>query len=163
VALFALLLSATVHAQDFLSSELSSERTIALIESKDFDSKESTSDSESQTQEHQNWLFHMQGTETQIFSEGTKLSAVCAMQGSNLRLVAAATARNAKKHETARTCNFSFLISNSTSQRAISSVVEHLLHTQGVAGSIPASRISSDRALALERLASYLELCPNTK
>jgi hypothetical protein len=61
VALFALLLSATVHAQDFLSSELSSERTIALIESKDFDSKESTSDSESQTQEHQNWLFHMQG------------------------------------------------------------------------------------------------------
>src|ERR1700719_2012229 len=68
------------------------------------------------------------------------------MQGSNLRLVAAATARNAKEHKPARTCNFSFLISNSESQRAISSVVEHLLHTQGVAGSIPASRISSERS-----------------
>jgi hypothetical protein len=45
-----------------------------------------------------------------------------------------------KKREPAGTCNFQFLISNSKSQRAISSVVEHLLHTQGVAGSIPASR-----------------------
>jgi hypothetical protein len=58
-----LLLSATVHGQDFLSSELSSERTIALIERRDSDSKESASDSEGQTPEHQNWLFHIQGTE----------------------------------------------------------------------------------------------------
>jgi hypothetical protein len=36
--------------------------------------------------------------------------------------------------------NFQFLIAISI--RAISSVVEHLLHTQGVAGSIPASRRS---------------------
>jgi hypothetical protein len=37
--------------------------------------------------------------------------------------------------------NFQFLIP--TSQSAISSVVEHLLHTQGVVGSIPTSRISN--------------------
>src|SRR5438034_340221 len=66
-------------------------------------------------------------------------------------LVAVATGRNAKKHETARTCNFQFLISNSRSQRAISSVVEHLLHTQGVAGSIPASRTLRKTELAGSR------------
>jgi high affinity Mn2+ porin len=58
-----LLLSATVHAQDFLSGELSSDRTVALIERKDSDSKESASDNQSQIPEHQNWLFHIQGTE----------------------------------------------------------------------------------------------------
>jgi high affinity Mn2+ porin len=63
VASLALLLSATVHAQDFLSGELSSERNIALIEREDSDSKESVSDNQSQTPEHQNWLFHVQGTE----------------------------------------------------------------------------------------------------
>ena len=56
-----------------------------------------------------------------------------------------------KKREAAQTCNFQFLISNSKSQRAISSVVEHLLHTQGVAGSIPASRTLRKTALAGSR------------
>jgi high affinity Mn2+ porin len=63
MASFMLLLSATIHAQDFLSCELPSERTLALIEGKDLDSKESASDNQSQTAEHQNWLFHVQGTE----------------------------------------------------------------------------------------------------
>jgi high affinity Mn2+ porin len=63
MALFMLLWSATIHAQDFLSCELSSERTLALIEGNDSDSKESASDNQSQTPEHQNWLFHIQGTE----------------------------------------------------------------------------------------------------
>ena len=63
MASFMLLLSATIHAQDFLSSELPSERTLALIERRDSDSKESASDNQSQMPEHQNWLFHIQGTE----------------------------------------------------------------------------------------------------
>jgi hypothetical protein len=63
MASFMLLLSATIHAQDFLSCELPSERTLALIERKDSDSKESASGNQSQTPEHQNWLFHVQGTE----------------------------------------------------------------------------------------------------
>jgi high affinity Mn2+ porin len=58
-----LLLSATVHAQDFLSGEISSDRSLAPIERKDSDSKESASDNQSQIPEHQNWLFHIQGTE----------------------------------------------------------------------------------------------------
>jgi hypothetical protein len=62
-ASFGLLLSATVDAQIFLSRELSSNQTIALIERKDSDSKESASDNQSQIPEHQNWLFHIQGTE----------------------------------------------------------------------------------------------------
>ena len=36
---------------------------VALIERKDSDSKESASDNQSQIPEHQNWLFHIQGTE----------------------------------------------------------------------------------------------------
>jgi hypothetical protein len=55
--------------------------------------------------------------------------------------------------------NSLFLIASSI--RAISSVVEHLLHTQGVAGSIPASRILLPAALALQRVAFYLKECPN--
>jgi hypothetical protein len=60
---FVLLLSAIVHAQDFFSGELSSNETITLIELKDSDSKETASDNQSQSSEHQNWLFHIQGTE----------------------------------------------------------------------------------------------------
>jgi high affinity Mn2+ porin len=63
MASFVLLLSATIHAQDFLSCELPSERTLALIDGKDSDSKESSSENQSQTPEYQNWLFHVQGTE----------------------------------------------------------------------------------------------------
>jgi len=43
----AVLLPAAVQAQDFISSELSSERTIALIEQKDSDSKDNGSGDES--------------------------------------------------------------------------------------------------------------------
>jgi hypothetical protein len=63
MASFMLLLWATVHSQDFLSGELSSDRSPALIERQDSDPKESASDNQIQTPEHQNWLFHMQGTE----------------------------------------------------------------------------------------------------
>ena len=58
-----LLASASLHAQDFLSGELSSNPTIALIERKESDSKGSASDNQSQLPAHQNWLFHVQGTE----------------------------------------------------------------------------------------------------
>jgi hypothetical protein len=57
-ALFALLLSATGHAQDFLSDELSSNPTLVLIEHNHSDSKDTVSDSESQCPGDQNWLFH---------------------------------------------------------------------------------------------------------
>ncbi len=63
MASFMLLLSATVHSQDFLSGELSSDLSLAPIERQDSDSKESASDNQIQPPEHQNWLFHMQGTE----------------------------------------------------------------------------------------------------
>ncbi len=63
MASFIFLLSATIRAQDFLSPDLLSERTIALIERNDSDSKDAASDGESQPLEHQDWLFHLQGTE----------------------------------------------------------------------------------------------------
>lgn len=63
LASFILVLSATAHAQDFVSDELLSSESIALIERSDSDSKESPSDNQSQSPEHQNWLFHVQGTE----------------------------------------------------------------------------------------------------
>ena len=56
-------LQAELGAQDSLSGELSSERTIALIAQKDSDSKDEGSNDESQAPEHQNWLLHVQGTE----------------------------------------------------------------------------------------------------
>ena len=57
--------------------------------------------------------------------------------------------------------NSLFLIATFT--RAISSVVEHLLHTQGVAGSIPASRMFLPAALALQRMPFYLKACQNIR
>lgn len=63
MTLFILMASATIEAQDFLSNELPPERTFASIAKKDPDSKDNGSNDESQTQERQNWLFHMQGTE----------------------------------------------------------------------------------------------------
>jgi high affinity Mn2+ porin len=63
MASFMLLLSATVHSQDFCFGELSSDRSPALIDRRDSDSKENAPDNQTQTPEHQNWLFHMQGTE----------------------------------------------------------------------------------------------------
>jgi hypothetical protein len=68
------------------------------------------------------------------------------MQGSNLRLVAAATAQKLNFADVAGLVIFNFYFLIAFSRRAISSVVEHLLHTQGVAGSIPASRISLQAA-----------------
>ena len=62
------------------------------------------------------------------------------MQGSNLRLVAAATAQKFIFADVVGLVIFNFYLLISVSTGAISSVVEHLLHTQGVAGSIPASR-----------------------
>lgn len=68
--LFILMLSVTAQAQDFVSAEFSPERTIALIAQKDSDSKDNGSSDEGQTQEHQNWLFHMQGTEIGLGQPG---------------------------------------------------------------------------------------------
>ena len=66
---FALLLTALpvnfvgiVQAQDSVSSELTSNSTIAFIERKEPDSKDGASDAE-RAPAHQNWLFHVQGTE----------------------------------------------------------------------------------------------------
>jgi high affinity Mn2+ porin len=50
-------------AQDYVSSELSSNPAIALIQCKDFDSKETISSEETQPFESQNWSFHVQATE----------------------------------------------------------------------------------------------------
>ena len=50
-------------AQDYVSSELSSSSAIALIQCKDFDSKETISSEETQPFESQNWSFHVQATE----------------------------------------------------------------------------------------------------
>ncbi len=86
------------------------------------------------------------------------------MQGSNLRLVAAATAQKLNFADVVGLVIFNFYFLIAVSTGAISSVVEHLLHTQGVAGSIPASRSSlGERALAVLRVAFYLKACPNTK
>src|SRR6266403_1278288 len=73
---------------------------------------------------------------------------LCAMPGSNLRLVAAATAQKLNFADVAGLVIFNFYFLIAFSRRAISSVVEHLLHTQGVAGSIPASRTLRKTALA---------------
>lgn len=60
---FAPIASVQVRAQDSTNLELSSNQMIALIEREDSDSKESACDNQSQSAEHQEWLFHVQGTE----------------------------------------------------------------------------------------------------
>ena len=51
------------RAQDYVTSELFPGAAIALIQRKDFDSKETISSDQTIPFESQNWLFHVQGTE----------------------------------------------------------------------------------------------------
>jgi high affinity Mn2+ porin len=60
VTVLPLSLAATVRGQDSVSGALNSNRSVPIVE-QNSDSKNSASDN--QTTEHQNWLFHVQGTE----------------------------------------------------------------------------------------------------
>ena len=57
------------RAQDYASSDLSSDQAIA-IEHKDFDLKQTASVDQTQTSERQNWLFHVQATEVGMGQPG---------------------------------------------------------------------------------------------
>jgi high affinity Mn2+ porin len=59
-----------LSAQDYVTSELSTDRTIAAIGCQDFDSKEIVSGDQTQTSESQNWLFHVQATEIGLGQPG---------------------------------------------------------------------------------------------